>query len=111
VGQHIYVDQGGQTSAGKLSTVLQEVRNIYLAQEGSGANKRTYITEIGWTNAAVPETTPSTNLRIAYQTLAAPGVARSFWFNVQDHSGLTFGLLTTGGAQKPAFKAYQDFAN
>jgi hypothetical protein len=110
IGQHIYIDQGTPTSAGKLGAVVQEVRNAYLAHEGAGTSKRTHITEIGWTTASVSESTQSTNLRIAYQTLATPAVARSFWFNVQDHSGLAYGLVTTGGVQKPAFQAYQLYA-
>jgi len=105
-----HLDQGGGTSSSKLTAALQEVRNAYLAHEGPGTDKRIHVTEVGWTTTSVSQSTQATNLQIAYQAFGANNVARAFWFNVQDHSGLSYGLVTTSGAQKQAFQTYRQFA-
>ena len=44
IGQHIYVDQEGTTSARKIGSYLRDVRNAYAAFEGKKTTKDTYVT-------------------------------------------------------------------
>ena len=55
VGQHLYIDQGSTTSAGKINQFLSEVRQAYVAFEGTGTTKRTEVTEIGWNTYSFPD--------------------------------------------------------
>src|SRR5262249_26152047 len=48
IGQHLYIDQGGLTSGSKITRYLQDVRNAYVAFEGTKTAKKTEITEFGW---------------------------------------------------------------
>lgn len=121
IGQHLYIDQGIKTSAAKINSYLNDVRNAYVEQEEGTTNKKTVITEFGWTTASVNQTVQSQNLQTAYQTFKNAGfVQNAYWFNAQDNpfGDLYFGLQTAGSAQdnytgvrKKSFATYQKFAN
>jgi hypothetical protein len=120
IGQHLYVDQGGPTSAGKISRYLQDVRQTYLAFEGRTTGKRTEITEFGWNTynlspLETAEAVQADNLRIAYVNFRGTSyVRRAFWFRTQDLPWDGHGLMGfewDGPAQpKPAMMAYQQTA-
>ena len=113
VGQHLYLDQGGLTSERKLRAYLRDLRTAYLEYEGAATGKQTYITEVGWTTAAVSAAVQARNVLVAYDTFrVTPYIARSFWFGARDvpEGGLFFGLADAAGRNKPALAAYQDAA-
>lgn len=113
VGQHLYLGLGTSISSATITTYLQDLRQAYIAYEGSGTSKRTLVTEVGWPTDQVSPQVQSDNLRVAFQTLQATNfVARSFWFSTQDvpEAGLFFGLVDTNGVAKPAYNAYQQYA-
>jgi hypothetical protein len=69
---------------------------------------------VGWSTASVSNRVQSQNLQITFQTFSSTSyVGRSSWFNMQDipEAGLYYGLVTSTGTQKPAFGAYQKYAN
>jgi len=115
IGQHLYVDQGGATSAAKLSSYLDDLRNAYLKYEGKRTTKQTHLTEFGWQTptGGLSEATQAANLQVAYDTFKKTTyVARAYWFAIQDVPAalLYFGLLRDDGSQKPAFATYQTAA-
>jgi hypothetical protein len=117
IGQHLYIDQGGATSSPRISEFLQDVRQTYLAFEGSSTPKRTEITEFGWNtlNAGVSQTVQSQNLRTSYSTFRSTSfVRRAFWFRTQDLPWDGHGLIDfewDGTAvPKGSFAAYQESA-
>ena len=113
VGQHLYVDQGRTTSSTKLKSHLQDLRNAYVAYEGSTTAKKTHVTEVGWATPPVSASVQSQNLKTAYTTFRRTSyVGRAYWFNVQDipEGGLYFGLVDSNGVNKAAFKTYQSYA-
>jgi len=116
VGQHLYVDQGGTTSAAKVSSYLDDIRTVYLKYEGKRTPKQTHLTEFGWQTppqVGISEATQATNLQTAYDTFRQKSyVGRAYWFSIQDvvASNLYFGLLRDDGSEKPAFATYQTAA-
>ncbi|MFN2468574.1 MAG: hypothetical protein ABR521_10660 [Gaiellaceae bacterium] len=95
---------------GNIQTLVDEVTRLY-------GPKRLWITEYGYqTNPPDTFFGVSWNLQASYLKQAF-GLARAhpridlmLWFLLQDEpvvSGWQSGLLTSGGVQKPAFKAYQ----
>ncbi|HEV7662761.1 MAG TPA: hypothetical protein VGQ62_04440 [Chloroflexota bacterium] len=113
VGQHLYLGLGTTVSGATVSTYLQDLRQAYLAYEGSSTSKRTLVTEVGWPTDQVSPQVQADNLRIAFQTLRNTSfVGRSFWFNTQDapEAGLYYGLVDTNGSAKQAFAAFQQYA-
>jgi hypothetical protein len=113
VGQHLYVDQGGPTSAQKLGVYLRDLRAAYLEYEGADTPKQTYLTEVGWTTATVSPEVQARNVLVAYDTFRRTlYLARSFWFAARDvpEGELFFGLAEASGQKKPSFAVYQDVA-
>jgi endoglucanase len=113
VGQHLYVDPSSTTSSDTLSASLQDLRDTYLAHEGTTTSKLTYVTEVGWSTASVSAAVQAQNLQTAYTTFQNTRyVAQAYWFSVQDipEAGLFYGLVDKNGVQKPAFIAYQQYA-
>ena len=125
IGQHLYVDQGGPTSASTMKSYLDDVRQAYMHYEGVDTHKQTEVTEIGWfANPSDPDfaTTQSRvaeNLRVAYSTFSGtPYVSRAYWFNVQDvpEASLFAGQVDGGddfslGTPKyPIFRMFQRWA-
>ncbi len=120
IGQHLYVDQWGRTSASKLKSKLDEVRAVYVGVEGAATPKKTVITEFGWATNNVSQKVQSDNLQTAYGTFKTLAyILNSYWFASQDtpESALYYGLQTGGsardnyaGAHKTAFRTYQKSA-
>jgi len=113
VGQHLYVDQFGLTSAERIVTYLQDLHVAYLAYEGARSNKKIDLTEVGWSTAFLTTQVQAQNLRAAFAIFQKTSyVERAYWFNVQDlpEAGLFFGLVDSGGNPKPVFAAYQQAA-
>ena len=117
LGQHLYVDQGGATSAAKIAAYLSAVRAVAL-EHPEAPPPPTWITEIGWATNQVSQPTQAANLRTAYDQFAAAGyVAVPFWFQLRDIAGanLYYGLLTPFDppwTRKPAwdsFHPHRDF--
>lgn len=115
IGQHLYVDQGGATSTQRITNFLQDVRNAYVAYEGSGTAKKTQVTEVGWSTASVTADVQQKNLRSAFRVFRTTTyVGRAYWFNVQDipEAGQYYGLVdgtvpAVQAVRKPSYTAYQ----
>ena len=117
VGQHLYLDQGGETSSAKIRSYLDDLRNVYVAFEGSATARKIVMTEIGWSTAFVSEAVQAKNLQTAYSTFKATSfLANAYWFAIQDvpEANLYYGLQTGGsdvdghkGTPKPAFEVNQ----
>jgi hypothetical protein len=113
IAQHLYIDQGALTTSSKLTQYMQDLRNAYVAYEGTGTTKQLHITEVGWTTASVSPQTQAANVQTAYTTFKSTGyVGRAYWFAAQDvpESGLYYGLVDSDGLSKPALSAYQTYA-
>jgi hypothetical protein len=116
VGQHLYIDQGAATTADRLKRYLSDLRQVYVANEPTGAAKTTHVTELSWSTDAVTPSVQAQNLETAYATFnpanagggAVTYVGRAYWFRTQDTVfGDSHGLIDTAGAPKPAFAGYQ----
>ena len=117
IGQHLYVDQGGLTTGSKLTTYLQDVRNAYVAFEGTSTPKQTEVTEFGWVANPGSATyssdaaNQSQNVQTAYSTFHTTSfVARADYFAAQDvpEGSVFYGLVEGDGTTfKPSFTAYQ----
>jgi hypothetical protein len=117
IGEHLYVDQGGVTSAANISQFLSDVRRIYVGFEGTSTAKRTELTELGWNTLAggITPAIQAQNLTTAYQDFHSTAyVRRAFWFRTQDLPWDGYGLIgfeSNGTATpKPAYTAYQQSA-
>jgi hypothetical protein len=120
IGQHLYIDQGGLTTSSKITAYLQDVRNAYLAFEGTSTSKKTEVTEFGWlANPSSPTfatdaANQSQNVKAAYTTFhATTYMARADYFTAQDvpEGNVFYGLVEGDGTTyKPAFTAYQTAA-
>jgi len=116
VGQHLYIDQSGTTSSSKISAYLQDVRNAYVAFEGSSTAKRTELTEFGWVanpssaTFSADAANQASNVTTAYTTFhSTPYVARADYFVAQDvpEGNVFYGLVEGDGTTyKPAFQSY-----
>jgi hypothetical protein len=118
IGEHLYIDQGGLTSASKITTYLQDVRNAYAVFEGTATVKKTQVTEFGWVadprNAATYPTAADNqakNVQTAYGTFRSTSyVSRADYFAAQDvpEGNVFYGLIQGDGTTyKPAFATYQ----
>jgi hypothetical protein len=120
IGQHLYIDQSGVTSATKVTSYLQDVRNAYLAFEGSNTTKKTEVTEFGWvanpgsTTYATDASNQAQNVRTAYTTFRSTSyVGRADYFAAQDvpEGNVFYGLVQGDGTTfKPSFVSYQQTA-
>jgi hypothetical protein len=121
IGQHLYIDQGGLTSASKITSYLQGVRSAYLAFEGAATAKKTQVTEFGWVadprNTATYPTAGNNqaqNVQTAYATFRSTSyVSRADYFATQDvpEGNVFYGLVQGDGTTyKPAFATYQTAA-
>ena len=116
IGQHLYIDQGGTTSARKIGTYLRDVRNAYTAYEGKRTAKQTFVTEVGWATSMVSEATQAKNLEIAYGKFKEIAYLQTaYWFQLRDipPADLYYGLLTPFDppwTEKPSWDAYRTHA-
>ena len=114
IGQHIYIDGYARTTASRIRTALQYLRDAYVAGEGGTTPKQTVITEFGWASNNVTERIQASNLQTAYTEFhTTVYVETAYWFFLRDQPepGLYFGLLGPNSSRKPAWKAYQTYAN
>ena len=113
IGQHIYLDGAGLTSAENVGAALRLLRDAYVEGEGGGTVKQTVITELGWATDHVAELDQAANLRTAYAAFQQTDyVQRAFWFFLRDEPGpgLYFGLLNPDSSEKPAWQAFREYA-
>jgi hypothetical protein len=118
VGQHLYIDQGKTTTSKNVQSYLNDLRAVYTTFGGDPASRQSHVTEFGWSTGSDVASTQATkqqaqNLQTAYQTFKATSyVGRAYWYRTQDLGVASdfYGLVTTNGAQKPAFAAYQQYA-
>lgn len=114
VGQHLYVDGFAKTTAVHLRTALKLLHDAYVQSEGGSTAKKTIITEFGWATTNVSEGTQAANLQTAYTEYKNTAyVVNAYWFFLRDEPApnLYFGLLRPDSSQKPAWAAYQTYAN
>ena len=116
IGQHIYIDQGGLTTAAHIQQYLDWVRQAYTQFEGQDTPKKVFITELGWTTKSVSQATQAADLETSFQTIisGAPWVQSTVWFNWQDQnmsctgSGvLCYGVVDSAGNPKASYTPYQ----
>ncbi|MBI2022934.1 hypothetical protein HYS97_03745, partial [Candidatus Daviesbacteria bacterium] len=72
IGQHIYINQfkdSGNVNTAEFSNYLRYVNDVVKKWEGSGTNKKTWVTEFGWTTKDVSESQQATNLEKAFKTM------------------------------------------
>jgi hypothetical protein len=93
---------------------LRAIREVQLA---NGDTKPLWLDEFGWTScwphrkieqeqACVTPKVQATNVTNLFRSLAhTPYVAAELIYKLQDSTNETFGVLTAGGARKPAFAA------
>ena len=110
IGQHIYVDQGGSTSATTIQYFLDAVHNAVAQNEPPSGSKPTVMTEIGWNTASVSENIQASNLDVSFGCINQKSyVTRAFWFNTQDTltSGFRWGTFHSDNTAKPSVKTFQ----
>ncbi len=117
IGQHLYIDQGGATSSAKVAQYLKDVRQMYVAFEGTATPKKTEVTEFGWNtlNTGLTQVVQAQNLKKAFGTFRSTSyVRRGFWFRTQDLPWDGYGLVAfesgDTSAPKIAFTIYQQTA-
>lgn len=112
VGQHIYLNQGGAVSTSWLGKYLDYIHGVVTRYEGAGSPKPTWLTEVGWTNAAVDESLQAANLTQALTTAKAKPYVRSLlWFQLDDGPGFRYGLFRSDGSAKPALGRFRAAAH
>jgi hypothetical protein len=110
IGQHIYVDQSGSTSATTIKYFLDAVHNAASQNEPTPFSKPTVVTEIGWNTTSVSENTQASNLDVSFGFInQTTYVTRAFWFNTQDTltSGFHWGTFHIDSTPKPSVKTFQ----
>jgi hypothetical protein len=111
IGQHLYIDAWGRTTARRIERAVKLVHDRYVAEEGGSTSKTTHVTEFGWdTNWGVSEQTQADNLTSAYNKLRGLAYTpRSYWFFLRDEpaANLHRGLLRADGSEKPSWNAYR----
>ena len=110
IGQHLYIDQWGNTTASRIARAVNLVHDAYVAGEGGSTNKTTHVTEMGWATNLVSESVQANNLKTAYTKLKGLAYTpRTYWFFLQDipAANLFHGLLRSDGTLKPSWDAYR----
>lgn len=110
IGQHIYIDQGGLTTAARVRQYYAWMHGVLLKWEGKRCRKPTYVTEAGWTTRSVSRDVQAQDLDILFRvSRSLPYVATVVWFSFHDSTGanLYYGLIGPNGGLKPAFFHYQ----
>jgi hypothetical protein len=97
---------------------LGSLRSIHEVQLANGDTKPLWLDEFGWSScwpaqrleqeqACVTAQAQAINLANTYRALArTPWVAAAVSYKLQDSRKESFGLITAGGARKPAFAAF-----
>lgn len=113
VGQHIYINQfkdNGNINTTQFSNYLKYVNDVIKKWEGSGTNKKTWVSEFGWTTKDVTESQQASNLEKAFKILKTkPYVASALWFQLDDQpqGNLYFGLFRPDGSKKPSYSKFK----
>ncbi|HKZ87295.1 MAG TPA: hypothetical protein VJ793_27025 [Anaerolineae bacterium] len=111
IGQHLYIDAWGRTTARRIERAVKLVHDRYVTEEGGSTSKTTHVTEFSWdTNWGVSEQTQADNLTTAYNKLKGLAYTpRSYWFFLRDEpaANLHRGLLRADGSEKPSWSAYR----
>lgn len=104
VGQHLYINQGGAVSTAWLATYLEWLHGVVTRFEGATSPKKTWITELGWTQPSVSEAVQAANLGAALGVIKGKGyVAHALWFQNDDGGpGFAYGLFRGDRSKKPA---------
>jgi hypothetical protein len=109
VGQHIYINGGGNVNSTQFGNYLNYVHNVVTTWEGAGSPKKTWVTEFGWQTSAVSETIQSNNLNSAYNTLKGKSyVASGIWFQLDDNpaGGMSYGVFRSDLTKKPSWTKF-----
>ena len=97
-GYHIYIDQGGATSAAHLNQYLNAIEST---RQQFGDSTPIWMTEFGWQSSAVGEDGQASNLNIALSTFEARSeIERYFFFKVDDYDH--WGAFHDDWSVKPA---------
>lgn len=108
IGQHLYIDQWGNTSAARVEQAVGLMQAAYVAEEGGSSNKPIHVTELGWATNNVTEQVQADNLKTAYVKLKQLTYTPvTYWFFLDDipAAGLYHGLFRSDGSAKPAWPA------
>lgn len=108
IGQHVYIDQGGTTSASEFGQYLAWVRQAYTKYEGSGTKKGTIITEFGWTTSNVSQSVQDQNMNTAFGVIEGGSynyVKHAIWFQWADNcaAGMYYGVVDCNGNPKQCY--------
>jgi hypothetical protein len=102
-GYHIYIDQGGATSAAHLSQYLDA---IAATRQQFGDSAPIWMTEFGWETDRVSEAQQASNLDTALGVFEGRGeIERYFFFKVDDYAH--FGIYRSDWSAKPAVGVLQ----
>jgi hypothetical protein len=114
IGYHLYINQGGPTSASKIRSYFDAIMNVSMENENGDMPKPMVVTEVGWTTKSVSQAVQAANVQTLYETVRdTPYVTNCFWFTVQDNAGAgkEYGLVDASGNPKSALASYQQYAN
>lgn len=110
VGQHIYINQGGAVSSTWFGTYLDYVHNVLTSWEGGGTQKKTWMTEFGWTTVGgVSESTQSSNLGTAFNVMNGKSYFKgALQFQLEDNppGGAYYGLFRPDLTKKPSWTTF-----
>src|SRR5262249_26074995 len=122
-GQHLYIDGWELAPIADIQNCISNYHGFYVAYEGTGTSKGTWVTEFGWDANYLQQRNPTwswakclsvqgsnmTTSLNAYNTQGAGSYVKfASWYNWQDGGGADFGLFDTSGNPTPA---YTNFSN
>lgn len=119
IGYHIYVAQGSTNSTTVRNAVNNNLNAVWGAItgfEGSGTQKKLWISEWGWNTASVSESGQAGNLTTVFNLFKNDArIALASWFQISDFgTNDKWGLFRSGGLtdanKKPSWQAFHDFA-
>lgn len=107
VGLHVYLDQGGTLAPQNLMRELLEHFAVDVTNEGRTRWKSVYVTESGWTTAAVSGQTQASNVAaLLAQLRSIPYLKAVLNYQLRD-SDQHYGLYNGDGSAKPSLSAFQ----
>lgn len=114
IGQHLYVNQGGQTYQGTIASYYTWLHQAPLPfvtpQPDSRSLPATYMTEGAWSTKSVSQGIQAQNLDVLFQTTKSMGfVPLAIWFELKDNppGNQYFGLIDQYGNYKLSYSHYQ----
>lgn len=115
VGYHVYVGQSAAATTSSIASATQAnldgIWAAVTASDDQAAQKKLWLTELGWTIDQVSAQEQSDFLTAAFDTCAAnSNVAAAFWFTYQDFPNGRYGLFDDGGLdvanRRPDYDAF-----